>query len=47
MTITALDKRLRHIEKKVPELPCPIPEHNRALIFTENQSTEQDAANKA
>jgi hypothetical protein len=40
MTITALDKRLRHIERKLPELPCPVPEHNRALILIENQSTE-------
>jgi hypothetical protein len=43
MTSTALDKRLRQLEKKVPELPCPIPEYNRALVFI-GVSHEKNAA---
>jgi hypothetical protein len=44
MNTASLDKRLRQLERKVPDSPCPIPEHNRAFIFIENVSEEQDAA---
>jgi hypothetical protein len=47
MNTASLDKRLRQLERKVPDSPCPIPEHNRAFIFIENVSEEQDAANQA
>ncbi len=44
---TALDKRLRQLERQAPELPCPIPDHNKTFIFIEGQSDEQNAANEA
>jgi hypothetical protein len=32
---TALDRRLRQLEREAPKVPCPIPEHNRVFIFLE------------
>jgi hypothetical protein len=43
---TALDKRLRQLEKKAPELPCPIPGHNKTFIFIEGIDPERDASNE-
>jgi len=36
---------LRQLEQKLPELPCQIPEHNRAFIFMENRR-RADAVNE-
>jgi hypothetical protein len=47
MNAASLDKRLRQLERKVPDLPCPIPEHKTAFLFIQGMSDERDAANDA
>jgi hypothetical protein len=40
-----LERRIQKIEERVPQLPCPNPEHERIRIFMYGVTPEQDRDN--